>query len=101
MGFPQSISEISSLHKAQSTSFPQRFSVSLTRQSEYDNLAAELKISLENNGTVTSNCVKFPVAISKLRSRTTPGNNYSTLLVNLLCMLPASVGLYTIIIYPH
>jgi len=76
MGFPRSISEINTLHKAESTPFPPQFAVSLTRQSEYDSLATELKISLENNGTVTNSCVKFPVTISKLRSRTIPGNDW-------------------------
>ena len=76
MGFPQSILDIVALHKVQSTPFPQQFAVALTRQSEYDSLSTELKINLENNGIVTNNCVTFPVAISKLRSRPTPGDDW-------------------------
>jgi len=91
MGFPQSISEINTLHQAELTQFPPQFAVSLTRQSEYNNLATELKISLENNGTVTNNCVKFPVTISKLRSRTIPGNGW-LLLETLLLILLSSVS---------
>ena len=73
MGFPQSISDVSALHKAQTTPFPSRFVVSLIRQSQYDDLAAELKICLENNGAVvTSNCLKLPVTIGKLKSRAKP-----------------------------
>ena len=76
MGFPQSILDIIALHKVESTPFPQRFVVALTRQSEYDSLSTEFKINLENNGTVTNNCVTFPVAISKLRSRPAPGDDW-------------------------
>ena len=72
MEFPKCISEVIAQHKTEQSPFPPRIGVSLTRQSEYDDLATELKIYLENNTTMTTNCVKLPIDISKLKSKPKP-----------------------------